>query len=58
MISQGDEHVQMLEDCEKRSEKLTEWEQQFIDSLGHQIAERPLSEKQVEKLEKIWERLT
>ncbi len=53
------EYAQMVEDCEKRESRLTEWEQSFIDSIGQQLLkERPLSVKQIETLEKIWERAT
>jgi len=49
----------MLEDCEKRSEKLTDWECGFVDSLQRQLAEgRRPSAKQIETLDTIWERAT
>lgn len=51
-----DELATMIEDCEKRSEKLTEWELKFIDSVSSQ--ERPLSPKQIGILNRIWERVT
>ena len=53
-----DDAATMIEDCEKRQEHLTEWEQIFIASIGEQIGERALSEKQMERLEAIWERIT
>ena len=50
---------QMLEDCENRSEKLTDWECRFIDSVSVQIGRaKSLSEKQVNTLSNIWERVT
>jgi len=53
------EHQQMIEDCEKRESKLTEWEAGFIDSLSSQIGKgRVLSDKQAQNPEKIWERVT
>ena len=52
------EHQTMLDDCEARESKLTEWEAKFIASLQEQIAERSLSQRQVEILERIWERVT
>lgn len=54
-----DEYVTLLEDCEKRSAKLTDWECQFVDSLQRQITSgrRPTG-KQSETLDKIWERAT
>ena len=57
MTTWADEYVTMLEDCEKRSEKLTDWECGFVDSLQRQIADgRRPSAKQVETLDNIWER--
>lgn len=54
-----DEHQQMVSDCENRESKLTDWERTFIDSLSDQIANgRRLSEKQAERLDEIWERVT
>lgn len=50
---------QMIEDCEKRESKLSEWEQTFIDSIGNQLGQgRGLTKKQEETLTKIWERVT
>lgn len=58
-MSDGDDISQMIEDCEKRQEKLSEWEQSFIDSISHQLAKSgSLSPKQQERLEQIWERIT
>lgn len=45
----------MIEDCEKRSGKLTEWELQFIADISERES---LTEKQIKKLEKIWDRVT
>ncbi len=54
-----DEYVTMLEDCEKRSERLTEWECGFVESLQRQIANgHQPSAKQIEKLDSIWDRVT
>lgn len=54
-----DDIAQMIEDCEARDSKLSEWEQQFIDSIGRQLARTGwLSQKQRERLEQIWERIT
>lgn len=53
------EHEQMIQDCETRESKLTDWERGFIDSISRQMADdKSLSLKQVETLEKIWERVT
>lgn len=48
----------MLEDCNKRYNKLNDWEQGFIDSLNQLTDSGNLSYKQYETLEKIWERVT
>lgn len=49
----------MLEDCEKREERLTDWERQFVDSLERQITSgRRPTDKQVDALDGIWERAT
>ena len=54
-----DDIAQMIEDCEARDSKLSEWEQQFIDSIGRQLAKNgSLSPKQQERLEAILERIT
>ena len=51
--------AQMIEDCEARDSKLSEWEQQFIDSIGRQLAKNgSLSQKQRDRLEEIWNRVT
>lgn len=53
------EYVTMLDDCEARSERLSEWECGFVDSLQRQIAEgRRPSVKQIDTLDTIWERAT
>lgn len=54
-----DEYITMIEDCEKRESRLTEWESGFLDSIRNRLEnERPLTGKQTETLEKIWERAT
>jgi hypothetical protein len=59
MTTWADEYLTMLEDCEHRSEKLTEWELDFVDSLRRQIeAGRRPSPKQIETLDATWERAT
>jgi hypothetical protein len=55
----ADEYLQLLEDCEKRSIRLSDWECDFIDSLLRQITDgRRPSPKQVETLERVWEKAT
>lgn len=54
-----DEHLQMVQDCINRESKLTDWERGFIDSLDAQLTRgNRLSEKQAERLDEIWERVT
>lgn len=54
-----DEYMTLIEDCEKRESRLTEWEVGFVDSIRHRLErELPLSPKQIETLDKIWERAT
>jgi hypothetical protein len=54
-----DEYLTLIEDCEKRESKLTDWERTFLGSIESQIGrEKPLSVKQTETLDRIWERVT
>lgn len=49
----------LLDDCEKREERLTDWERSFVDSLRRQIEDgRRPSPKQIEALDNVWERAT
>lgn len=45
----------MIEDCMNRSERLTEWESNFIESIS---TREMLTDKQDEKLNTIWDRVT
>lgn len=59
MTTWADEYLQMIDDCEKRESRLTEWERSFIDSIRNQIDHgRGPSPKQIETLDTIWERVT
>lgn len=59
MTHWSDEYTSMLDDCEKREERLTDWERGFVDSLQKQIEnDRLPSKKQIETLENTWERIT
>ena len=53
------EYLTQIEDCEKREMRLTDWERDFIDSLGRQLAagRRP-TPKQIEILDRVWEKAT
>jgi hypothetical protein len=53
------EYLILLEDCEKREERLTDWERNFVDSLTKQIeAGRRPCLKQIETLDSVWEKAT
>jgi len=53
------EYLTLIDDCETRSERLTDWECSFVDSIKTQIAQgRRLSPKQIERLDECWERAT
>lgn len=53
------EVLEQIGDCENRSEKLSDWELQFIDSISQQLSKTgSLSSKQLETLDKIWEKVT
>jgi len=55
----ADEYVILLDDCEKREQRLTDWERGFVDSLRTQIEKgyRP-TKKQIDTLDTIWEKAT
>lgn len=57
--SWADDYITLLDDCEKRESRLTDWERSFVDSLRRQIEQgmRP-SRKQSETLDEVWERAT
>jgi len=54
-----DEYLTMLDDCEKRESRLSDWERGFVDSLRAWIesGKRP-SQKQIDALDNIWEKAT
>lgn len=53
------EQLQMIEDCEARESRLSDWESNFIDSISRQMAEgRSLTLNQSNALDDIWERAT
>lgn len=54
-----DELDQLIEDCEARESRLSDWARGFIDSIQRQRAVgRMLTEKQIGALESIWEQVT
>lgn len=57
--SADDEHPFMIADCQKRADKLTAWEVEFVSSLKSQITRgRKLSPRQSERLDEVWDRVT
>lgn len=59
MATSASEQLTMVEDCEKRESKLTEWEVGFMDSVRNQLEkEHGLTDKQADTLERIWDRVT
>lgn len=59
MASNISEHETMVEDCENRESRLTDWERLFISSISDQLCKGgTLTERQAEKLDDIWERVT
>ena len=49
----------MIDDCQLRESLLSEWEIDFIESIDTQLYQaNSLSPKQVEILEKIWDKVT
>lgn len=58
-MSTPDEIATMVSDCEKRESRLSDYERNFIDSVGREIGSgRSLTKKQADKLEEIWDRAT
>lgn len=59
MIKSNPEQLQMIEDCQARESRLTDWEQSFIDSLLIFLGRgNALTLKQQETLTSIWEKAT
>jgi hypothetical protein len=54
-----DETQQLIEDCEARESRLTDWERGFVDSIKGQLAGGgSLTKLQAEKLGEVWDRVT
>lgn len=62
MSTDREEHIDMVDDCMRRQDKMSEWEQGFIQSIHEQLERgEHLTTRaggQVETLEKIWEKVT
>lgn len=54
-----DEYRTMIADCRKRERMLSAWDADFLDSIESRLDDKkPLTAKQIECLEGIWERAT
>lgn len=59
MSTSMDEWSTLVEDCENREQRLSDWERQFIDSIRRQLdAGRSLTTKQADTLSNIWDKIT
>lgn len=59
MSSWSTEYYDLIEDCENRESKLTEWEADFIQSIKERLdSGKFLTPKQIEILDNIWGRVT
>ena len=59
MADWRDEYMTLIEDCEKRERKLSAWDADFLSSIRDRLTDRkPLTPKQIQTLEGIWERAT
>ena len=55
----NDEHMTMVEDCETRESRLSDWERRFIDDMKRRLlSNRALTPDQITKLEEVWESAT
>lgn len=54
------ENMQLIEDCEKRESKLSDWERNFLDDIKNKLVNDccSLSMKQEDRLNEIWCRVT
>ena len=54
-----DEYRTLIADCRKRERMLSSWDVDFLDSIESRLDDKkPLTEKQIECLDGIWERAT
>lgn len=58
-MSDDDDYAQLVEDCNNRDTKMTDWEQRFISDMDRRLQQGDvLTERQREKIVEIWERIT
>jgi len=59
MSTDTEEQRILINDCLNRISKLTDWESRFVANLRIRLeANKPLTEKQDELLNEIWEKVT
>jgi hypothetical protein len=59
MSTDTEEQRILINDCLNRISKLTDWESRFMANIRIRLeANKPLTEKQDELLNEIWERVT
>jgi ferritin-like metal-binding protein YciE len=55
----ADPYLTLLDDCESRESRLSDWEREFVSALRSQIDKgRHPTPKQIEMLDKVWEKAT
>ncbi len=55
----ADEYLQLVDDCEERESKLSDWERGFVESIRSRLEQGiTLTPKQTETLSNVWERAT
>ena len=58
-MSDDNEHLRMIDDCEARESRLSKWDIQFLDSIRRKIeSDGTLTRKQIDKLGEIWDYAT
>lgn len=59
MAHWSEEYSTLIEDCQDRQDRLTEWECNFLDSLFDWVVDDKMpTPKQIETLDRIWEKAT
>jgi hypothetical protein len=55
----ADEYLTLVDDCEARESRLSDWERGFVDSIRSRLENGvTLTPKQIETLDNIWTRAT
>lgn len=54
-----DEYREMIDDCQNRVDRMTQWESEFMDSIEEQLHDtKSLSSRQINVLNRVWEKVT